>query len=79
MVSKLFYLLMDWETFDSLPALEQVRGVIEVLQASTIALETSIMELLAKIVSNVNLKDVNYCCKRLILDIWLGPGSASVD
>ena len=79
MVSKLFYLLMDWETFDSLPALEQVRGVIEVLQASTKALETSIMELLAKIVSNVNLKDVNYCCKRLILDIWLGPGSASVD
>ena len=31
MASKLFHLLMDWETFNQLPALEQVRGVIRVL------------------------------------------------
>ena len=48
MVSKLLYRLMDWETFNQLPALGQVRGVIT-------ALQTCVMVLLAKIVSNVNL------------------------
>ena len=49
MMSKVIHLLMDWETFNQLPALEQVRGAMKALQISTI-------ELLAKIISNVNLK-----------------------
>ena len=40
-------LLMDWETFNQLLVLGQVRGVIK-------ALQTSVME--TKIVSNVSLK-----------------------
>ena len=47
--SKLMYLLMDWETFNQLHLLEQVNGVIRALQAS-------VMVLLTKIASNVNLK-----------------------
>ena len=37
------------------------------------------MVLLTKIVSNVNLKALTILTKRLILDVWLGPGRASVD
>ena len=48
MASKLLYLLMVWETCNSLPALEQVRGVIRALQIFTVVL-------LAKTVKNVNL------------------------
>ena len=69
MTSKLLYLLMDWET---LHLLEQVSGVIR-------ALQTSMMVLLTKIVSKVNLKTLTILAKRLILDVWLGPGRASVD
>ena len=58
MVSKLFYLLMDWETFNQLPALEQIRDVIR-------AIQRSMMVLLAKIVSNINLKTVIIVAKRL--------------
>ena len=72
MASKLLYLLMDWETFNQLYAFEQVRGVIK-------ALQTSIMELLTKIVSNVSLKTLTILRKRFILDAWLGPGSSSAD
>ena len=46
MASKLLYLLMDCETFNKVPVLEQARGVIG-------ALETSMMVLLAKVVSNI--------------------------
>ena len=35
--------------------------------------------LLAKIVSNVNLKTSTIFAKTLILDAWLGPGHASED
>ena len=69
MTSKLLYLLMDWETVH---LLEQVSGVIR-------ALQTSMMVLLTKIVSKVNLKTLTILTKRLILDVWLGPGCASVD
>ena len=71
MASKLLYLLMDWETFNLLSSLEQVRGVIR-------ALQTSMIVLLAKIVSNVNLKALTILAKRLILDAWVGqvPTSA---
>ena len=55
-----------------MPALEQVRGVIS-------ALQTSVMVMLVKIVSNVNLKTLTILAKRFILDAWLGPGCASVD
>ena len=67
MASKLLYLLMDWETFNMLPALEQVRDIIR-------ALQTSMMVILTKIVTNVSLKMLNILAKRLILDTWLGPG-----
>ena len=54
MASKLLYLLMDWETFNQLHALEQVSGVTRALQASMIVL-------LTKLFSNI-IKDVN--CSR---------------
>ena len=53
-------------------ALEQVRGVIS-------ALQTSMMVLLTKIVSNINLKTLTILAKRLILVAWLGPGCAFTD
>ena len=53
-------------------ALEQVRGVIR-------ALQTSMIVLLAKITSNVNLKALIIIVKRLILDAWLGPVPTSAD
>ena len=49
MATKLVYLLMDWEIFNQLPALEQVRGVIR-------ALKTSIMERFAKLVNTAYLR-----------------------
>ena len=61
MTSRLIYLLMDWETFNQLVALEQVRCVVRALQISTIGL-------FAKIASNVNLKTLNILGKRSILD-----------
>ena len=61
---------MDWETFNWLYALEQIRGVIRTLQ-------TSIIVLLAKTVSNINLKTLTILAKRLILVTWLGPGNDS--
>ena len=55
-----------------MPVLQQVRGVVRTLQ-------TSMMVLLAKIVSNVNLITLDILVKRLILDAWLGPRCASAD
>ena len=55
-----------------MPALEQVRGVIK-------ALQTSMMVLLTKIVSNIGLKTLIILAKRLVLDTWLGSGRASAD
>ena len=69
---KTAYLLIDWETFNSLPALQQVRGAIK-------AFQTSMTVLLGKMVSNFNLKTLTNLAKRFILDAWLGPGRASVD
>ena len=51
-------------------ALEQVRGVISTLQSS-------MMVLLTKVVSNVSLQTLTILAKRLILDAWLVPGLAS--
>ena len=34
MVSKLIFLLMDWETFTQLPVLQQFRGVIRALNTA---------------------------------------------
>ena len=59
MASKLPYLLIGLETFNYLHALEQVRGAIR-------ALQTSMMLLLTKIVSNMNLKNLTILEKRLI-------------
>ena len=56
MTSKLLFLLMNWEIFNQLPALEQVRAVIK-------ALQTSIMVLFAKIVSNVKSKTSSFLAK----------------
>ena len=53
-------------------ALEQVSGVFR-------ALQTSMMVLLKKIVSNVSLKTSTILAKRLILNAWLGLGCASAD
>ena len=53
-------------------ALEQVGDVIR-------ALQTSMIVLLTKIISNVNLKTLTILAKRLILDALLGPGRASAD
>ena len=53
-------------------ALEQVRDVIR-------ALQTSMMTLLTKIVSIVNLKTPTILAKRLILGVWLVPRCASAD
>ena len=72
MASKLLSLLMDWETFNQLPTLEQVRGLIR-------ALQTSMMVLLTKILSNFNLKTLTSLAKRLILDAWPVQGRASSD
>ena len=41
------------------------------------ALQSSMKTLLTKIVSNFNLKTAIILAKRLTLDAWLGPGSAS--
>ena len=68
MVSKLLYLPMDWEIFNQLLALEQVRGVMK-------ALQPSIMVLLTKIVCNISLKTLTILAKKLILYARLGPGS----
>ena len=72
MASKMLYLFMDWKTFNQLPPLEQVRDVIR-------ALQTSLMVLLTKLVSNINLKTSNILAKRLILNAWLSPGYVSAD
>ena len=61
MTSKLLYILMDWETFNK----EQVSSVIRALQASMIVL-------LTKIVSNLNLTMLTFLAKILILHAWLG-------
>ena len=54
MASKLLHLLIDRAIFVNIcPALDHGRGVIKALQTSVEALQTSIMVLLAKIVSNV--------------------------
>ena len=53
-------------------ALEQVRIGIR-------ALETSMTELLDKVVNNVNLIALTILAKKLILDAWLGPVCASAD
>ena len=58
-----------------LPVLEHVRGVIR----GVISLQRSTMVLLAKIVSNANLKTLTILSKRFIFDAWLGPGRASAD
>ena len=63
---------MDWEIFNQLPVLEQVRIVIKSRQ-------TSMMVFLTKIVSNVNFKTMTIIAKRLILDACQGPGRASAD
>ena len=52
--------------------LEQVSGIIR-------ALQISMMVLLTKIISDVNLKTLTILGNRLILDEWLGPGCASAD
>ena len=52
--------------------LEEVRGLIR-------ALQTSIMVLLAKVVSNINSKMSTILAKRLIISSWLGPECASAD
>ena len=46
MASKLLYLLMDWETFNLLTALEQVKGVIRALQTPMLVLLTKIPTLI---------------------------------
>ena len=61
MARKLVYLLMDWEIFNQLPALEQVRGVIR-------ALKTSIMERFAKLVNTAYLRTWTILAKSSILD-----------
>ena len=61
MTSKLLYILMDWETFNK----EQVSSVIRALQASMIVL-------LTKIVSNLNLTMLTFLAKILIQHAWLG-------
>ena len=68
MTSKLLYILMDWETFNK----EQVSSVIRALQASMIVL-------LTKIVSNLNLKMLTFLAKILILHAWLVQWYASAD
>ena len=70
MSSKLIHLLMDWETFNELSALEQVKGVIRVLK-------NSVMKLFAKTVNVVNLKMLIIPAQRYILDASLGPECAS--
>ena len=70
MSSKLIHLLMDWETFNELSALEQVKGVIRVLK-------NSVMKLFAKTVNVVNLKMLIIPTQRYILDASLGPECAS--
>ena len=52
--------------------LEQVSGIIR-------ALQISMMVLLTKLISDVNLKTLTILGNRLILDEWLGPGCASAD
>ena len=63
MVSKLLSLLMDWETFNQLLALEQFRGVIK-------ALQTSMMVLLTKVLSSVSLKASTILAKYLSTHLW---------
>ena len=46
MASKLLYQLMDWETFNLLTALEQVKGVIRALQTPMMVLLTKIPTLI---------------------------------
>ena len=70
MSSKLIHLLMDWETFNELSALEQVKGAIRVLK-------NSVMKLFAKTVNVVNLKMLIIPTQRYILDASLGPECAS--
>ena len=72
MAPKLLYLLIDWEAFNHLSALEQINGVIRAIQTSTVVL-------FAKVVCNVNWKALIILTKRLILDAWLGPVRASTD
>ena len=52
--------------------LEQVSGVIR-------ALQTSMIVLLTKIVSNTNLKTLSILAKSLILVTWVGPRRVSAD
>ena len=39
----------------------------------------AVIYLLLYILHDCTFKDVNYSCKRLILDVWLGPESAFAD
>ena len=55
-----------------MPPLEQIRDVIR-------AFQTSVMVLLAKIVSNSNLRTSTILAERLILNAWLVPGCDSGD
>ena len=61
MMSKLIYLLMDWETFYLLPVLQQVKEVIKKFQTYTI-------EIFVKIVSNFNLNTITILAKCSISD-----------
>ena len=64
MTSKLIYLLIDFDIFHQLPKLGLVRGLFR-------ALETSSMELFAKMVSKVNLKLLAVFTKGSNLDAWI--------
>ena len=64
MTLKLIYLHIDCETFNYLPALEQVRRLFRVFETSTV-------ELFAKIVSNVNLKPLTSLVKMSNLNTTL--------
>ena len=65
MVSKLLYLLMHWEKFNEFPALEQVQGEFK-------ALQTSMMVLLTKIITNVSLKTLTILAKKINLRCLAG-------
>ena len=66
MKSKLIFLLINFVMFNSLPALEQVRGLFRT--ASNIT-----MEFFSKIVSNVILKLLN--CSHKLIHLWCLSGS----
>ena len=55
----MIYLFINLEKFNQLPALDQDRGAIKVLQPSA-------MDLFVKIVSNINLKTLTIFTKKFI-------------